>query len=73
MPKAPTIVTDPKEAKRLAKFLKGKRAKFEKAVRPLIKYLCENHHPHTKVIVDCTTAELVEGVMTEHTTEYVRD
>ena len=24
---------------------------FESACRPLMKYLCENHHPHMKVIV----------------------
>lgn len=75
MPKAPTITIaiDPKEALRLAKLLKGERAKFEKACRPLIKYLCENHHPHTKVIVDCNSAEMVEGLMTMGTNDYVRD
>jgi hypothetical protein len=37
-------------------------SEFEKACRPLIKYLCENHHPHVKVIVTTTDAELLEGI-----------
>ena len=35
---------------------------FDRACEPLMKYLCENHHPHTKVIVDGNTAELLEGI-----------
>jgi hypothetical protein len=34
---------------------------FESVVRPVIKYLCENHHPHVKVIITPTNAELMEG------------
>jgi len=34
---------------------------FEDVVRPMIKYLCENHHPHVTVIVTPTNAELLEG------------
>jgi hypothetical protein len=34
---------------------------FKQAVLPLIKYLCENHHPHVSVIVTPTGAELLEG------------
>ena len=46
---------------------------FEVAVEPVIKWLCDNAHPHTKIIIDCTTAELVEGVMCTVTDRYVRD
>lgn len=46
---------------------------LEELVRPLIKYLAENHHPHTHLIVDATTAELSEGVESLHTTEYLKD
>lgn len=46
---------------------------FVKVTRPLIKYMAENHHPHTKLIVESTRAELVEGVMNFPTTEYLRD
>lgn len=35
---------------------------FELAARPLIKYLCENHHPHVSVHVTNTSAELSEGI-----------
>lgn len=34
---------------------------FLEAARPLIKYLAENHHPHTYAIVELDRAELVEG------------
>jgi hypothetical protein len=47
---------------------------FEEAARPLIKWLCENWHPHVKVIVTPVGAELLSG---EETTgeimDYVRD
>lgn len=33
------------------------------AAEPLIEYLCKNHHPHVKVIVDGTSVELLEGLM----------
>jgi len=35
--------------------------KFEEVVRPVLKYLCENHHPHMTVIVTGTSAEMMEG------------
>jgi 3-deoxy-D-manno-octulosonic-acid transferase len=34
---------------------------LRKAAEPLIKYLCENHHPHVTVIVTPTSVELLEG------------
>lgn len=37
---------------------------FEDAVKTLMKWLADNHHPHMKVIVDSTCAELVEGQKT---------
>ncbi len=46
---------------------------YEKAVRPLMEYLGENHHPHVTVIVTSTIAELVEGIRSLHTDEYVKD
>jgi hypothetical protein len=50
-----------------------KREEFEKLTRPLIKYLCENYHPHTHVTVTSTTAELSEGIQAYTTDEYVKD
>ena len=46
---------------------------FEEAAKPLIKYLCENHHPHMTVIVTPTGAKLVEGQMSIKCEEFIRD
>lgn len=37
-------------------------AKLRKAAEPLLKYLCENYHPHTTAIVTGTSIEVLEGV-----------
>ncbi len=47
--------------------------KFEEAALPLIKYLAENHHPHTTVIVTSTHAELLEGKFVVKTEDYLVD
>jgi hypothetical protein len=39
-----------------------KREEFKEAAKPLMKFLNENCHPHIIVIVDCDSAELLEGV-----------
>lgn len=49
------------------------KKEFIKVVNPLIKYLAENHHPHTTIIIDSTHAELVEGVMAHTTQEFLVD
>lgn len=46
---------------------------FENAVKPLIKYLAENHSPHTTLIVTSNSAELVEGVAVVNTNEFLTD
>jgi len=46
---------------------------FEAAARPLIKFLNNNCHPHVVVIVDCTSAQLFEGVNRCYTEDYVKD
>lgn len=51
-----------------------KGQEFEKLVRPLLKYLCENHHPHVSIIITPTSAELVEGRMAiRKILDYVKD
>lgn len=35
---------------------------FETTVRPVIKFLCDNYHPHAKIIISPDRAEVVEGV-----------
>jgi hypothetical protein len=43
---------------------------FLELVRPIMIWLVENHHPHTKVIIDSHYAELVEGIMSYHIHDY---
>jgi hypothetical protein len=50
-----------------------KSDEFKKACKPLMKYLSENHHPHVKVIVDCNTAEMVEGMKFFESNEFILD
>lgn len=50
-----------------------RQASFEEAAKPLIKWLCDNAHPHTSIIVTPTSAEVLEGTNTVHTEEYLRD
>ena len=49
------------------------KAEFEAKARDLMKWLCDNGHPHMTIIVTPTSAELVEGCVGIHTHEYVRD
>lgn len=51
----------------------SKRIEFEEAVRPLIKWLNDNCHPHVHVVVDNTRAELAEGVCSFRTEDYWKD
>lgn len=52
---------------------KHDREEFIKVAEPLIKYLCENHHPHTTVIVTSTNAELMVGEISHVTHEHLKD
>lgn len=49
------------------------RQAFEKAARPLIEWLAQNMHPHSTVIVNATTAELLDGVCVFRTDDYLVD
>lgn len=47
---------------------------FKQAALPLIKWLCENVHPHHSVIVTSTNAELLKGsCATGEILDYLRD
>lgn len=37
------------------------RIYFEELAKLMMKYLAENHNPHTRVIIDCNSAELLSG------------
>ncbi len=53
---------------------KEQQKEFENVVRPLIEWLNENCHPHVSVYVDCTSAELSEGICaTGKILDYVKD
>ncbi len=51
-----TPAISPYESKTYAKELKA-------VITPVIAYIRKHYHPHVKVIVDCNSAEVVEGVM----------
>jgi hypothetical protein len=46
---------------------------FCAAAEPLIKWLCDNVHPHYCVVVTPTGAELLEGAMAHKTTKHLKD
>ena len=50
------------------------RQQFEEVTRPVIKWLCENVHPHHVVIITPTNAQLFEGqCSTGEIMDYVKD
>jgi len=51
---------------------KGDENAFFEAAKPMMKYLCENCHPHVTVIIDGTRAELMEGLKTAQCEDYIR-
>lgn len=53
--------------------LEVQEQRFRLAAEPLMRYLGHTHHPHTKVIVDSDSAELVEGIRTHHTNKFILD
>ncbi len=49
------------------------RNAFKAACEPLMKWMGENCHPHTTVILDVARAELVEGVAVHQTEQFIKD
>ena len=49
------------------------KSELETVSRPLIKWLNDNCHPHIKVIINSNRAELVEGIFTFRTDDYIKD
>ncbi len=48
--------------------------RLKEAAEPLIKYLCENHHPHITAIVTPTSVEVMQGIrMVSGIDEYIVD
>ena len=46
---------------------------FAELTKPLIKYLNDKQDPHTKIIIDCMSAEMVKGEMSYHTNQFIND
>ena len=46
---------------------------FEEVIKDVMKWLAENHHPHTTIIITSTNAELVEGIESVVTDEFIKD
>ena len=46
---------------------------FEALVKPVIKWMAENVHPHHTLIITNTHAELLEGQISVQTSEYLND
>jgi len=59
--------------KHFQKWYDSRKLSFEESVKPLMKYLGENHHPHTSVYVRNDLAELLEGKEVFGTKDYVKD
>lgn len=49
------------------------RVDFEAVTRPVIEWLNANCHPHVSAVIEPTRAELLEGVCSYPTMDYVRD
>ena len=48
-------------------------AEFKSLADPLIKYLCENHNPHSVIIIDSVHAELLNGEIAYENQEFIID
>lgn len=49
------------------------KANFEQVALPVIKYLAENHHPHTTAIFTSNRAEILEGIKSIVNDDYIPD
>jgi hypothetical protein len=49
------------------------RRELEALAKPMIDWLNRNMHPHSSIIIDTTSCQLVEGVSAFTTMEFVRD
>ena len=39
----------------------------------IVQYMCENHHPHTKIIIECDWWEIVEWIESQKITKHIKD
>jgi hypothetical protein len=50
-----------------------KLKEFEEVVKPVIKFLNENYHPNTAIVVTVDSAQVMEGQMAIVTKEFLKD
>lgn len=50
-----------------------RKESFTKVIEPVIKWMCENTHPHSTIIIDHTHAELLEGAIVHSTEKFLVD
>lgn len=51
----------------------AQKVSYVVACRPLIEWISINCHPHTKILLDSTSAEIVEGVYCYRTDDFLQD
>jgi hypothetical protein len=49
------------------------QAEFEAVSKPVIKWLCDNIHPHAIAIIECDGAQLFEGTLGIRCAEFIQD
>lgn len=49
------------------------KSDFDKAVEPAIRYLLRHHDPHTKIHIDYSSAELLQGQICHNLNEEIPD
>lgn len=54
-------------------YTEDQKQEFRDVAEPLVKWLCENGHPHMTIIVTQTHAELLEGEMNFYTEDHLVD
>jgi len=55
------------------KITESKKEEFEALVKPLIKFMAQEMHPHHLLVIDSTKAELLEGSISIVTKEFLQD
>ena len=56
------------------KEINSKLEELKEVAKPLIKYLCENYHPHVTAIVTPTGVEVMEGLQSvQNIEEFIVD
>jgi len=50
-----------------------RRQEFIELVTPVMKWMAEELHPHTKIIIEANSAELVEGDIAYKNDEFIVD